>query len=249
MSNPSPRSGPGSARRHAGRHAVLGDGTASRCHWDETAMIGPTRVALLGDQETGRSSESSRSSVHRNRGRHSQGHRHQLFPPRSRAKLNDRSPRLLRGRSSTRSQASSRKPNLIDAVADRRGTWTSVLHQATRSSRPAGDTSRGPRGGLLNSTGCKFWVVAIEAAPAFPGRHGVGAAGSRCVAKAMPERVRTDVHASPAVRGVRLDDPPDATRDIGSARARPKTVTVPGCRAHQRSAVAGQIVHDRRAGA
>ena len=27
------------------------DGTASRCHWDETAMIGPTRVALLGDQE------------------------------------------------------------------------------------------------------------------------------------------------------------------------------------------------------
>jgi len=29
----------------------LPDGTASRCHWDETAMIGPTRVALLGDQE------------------------------------------------------------------------------------------------------------------------------------------------------------------------------------------------------
>jgi hypothetical protein len=27
------------------------DGTASRCHWDETAMIGPMRVALLGDQE------------------------------------------------------------------------------------------------------------------------------------------------------------------------------------------------------
>src|SRR3954462_1765925 len=27
------------------------DGTASRCHWDETAMIGATRVALLGDQE------------------------------------------------------------------------------------------------------------------------------------------------------------------------------------------------------
>jgi hypothetical protein len=29
----------------------LPDGSASRCHWDETAMIGPTRVALLGDQE------------------------------------------------------------------------------------------------------------------------------------------------------------------------------------------------------
>jgi hypothetical protein len=29
----------------------LPDGTASRCHWDETALIGTTRVALLGDQE------------------------------------------------------------------------------------------------------------------------------------------------------------------------------------------------------
>jgi len=29
----------------------LPDGTASRCHWNETAMIGPVRVALLGDQE------------------------------------------------------------------------------------------------------------------------------------------------------------------------------------------------------
>ena len=27
------------------------DGTASRSNWDETAMIGPIRVALLGDQE------------------------------------------------------------------------------------------------------------------------------------------------------------------------------------------------------
>jgi hypothetical protein len=29
----------------------LPDGTASRCHWDDTAMIGSVRVALLGDQE------------------------------------------------------------------------------------------------------------------------------------------------------------------------------------------------------
>jgi hypothetical protein len=29
----------------------LPDHTASRCHWDETAMIGSIRVALLGDQE------------------------------------------------------------------------------------------------------------------------------------------------------------------------------------------------------
>lgn len=29
----------------------LPDGTASRCHWDDTAMIGNVRVALLGDQE------------------------------------------------------------------------------------------------------------------------------------------------------------------------------------------------------
>ena len=29
----------------------LPDGTASRSQWDDTAMIGATRVALLGDQE------------------------------------------------------------------------------------------------------------------------------------------------------------------------------------------------------
>ena len=29
----------------------LPDGTASRCHWNDTAMIGDVRVALLGDQE------------------------------------------------------------------------------------------------------------------------------------------------------------------------------------------------------
>ena len=29
----------------------LPDGTASRCHWDDTATIGDVRVALLGDQE------------------------------------------------------------------------------------------------------------------------------------------------------------------------------------------------------
>lgn len=29
----------------------LPDGSASRCHWDDTALIGPIRVALLGDQE------------------------------------------------------------------------------------------------------------------------------------------------------------------------------------------------------
>lgn len=31
----------------------LADGTASRCHWDDTALIGTTRVALLADQERG----------------------------------------------------------------------------------------------------------------------------------------------------------------------------------------------------
>lgn len=31
----------------------LPDGTASRCHWDETALIGDVRVALLADQERG----------------------------------------------------------------------------------------------------------------------------------------------------------------------------------------------------
>jgi hypothetical protein len=29
----------------------LPDDTASRCHWDDTAMVGTTRVALLADQE------------------------------------------------------------------------------------------------------------------------------------------------------------------------------------------------------
>jgi hypothetical protein len=31
----------------------LPDGTASRCHWKDTALVGGTRVALLGDQERG----------------------------------------------------------------------------------------------------------------------------------------------------------------------------------------------------
>ena len=31
----------------------LPDGTASRCHWDNTAMVGDVRVALVGDQERG----------------------------------------------------------------------------------------------------------------------------------------------------------------------------------------------------
>jgi hypothetical protein len=29
----------------------LSDGSASRCHWDETAVVGTIRVALLADQE------------------------------------------------------------------------------------------------------------------------------------------------------------------------------------------------------
>jgi hypothetical protein len=29
----------------------LADGSACRCHWDNTAQLGETRVALLGDQE------------------------------------------------------------------------------------------------------------------------------------------------------------------------------------------------------
>ena len=29
----------------------LPDGTASRCHWNDTAVVGEIRVALLGDQE------------------------------------------------------------------------------------------------------------------------------------------------------------------------------------------------------
>jgi hypothetical protein len=43
-----------SGLRDAGMPEVmlfLPDGTASRSHWEETAMIGTTRVALLGDQE------------------------------------------------------------------------------------------------------------------------------------------------------------------------------------------------------
>jgi hypothetical protein len=40
--------------REAGMAEVmlyLPDGSASRCHWDSTALIGETRVALLGDQD------------------------------------------------------------------------------------------------------------------------------------------------------------------------------------------------------
>jgi hypothetical protein len=43
-----------SAMKDAGMPEVmlyLPDGTACRCHWDDTSMIGPTRVALLADQE------------------------------------------------------------------------------------------------------------------------------------------------------------------------------------------------------
>jgi hypothetical protein len=43
-----------SGLREAGMPEVMlfmPDGTASRSHWDETAMIGSMRVALLGDQE------------------------------------------------------------------------------------------------------------------------------------------------------------------------------------------------------
>jgi len=29
----------------------LADGSASRCHWDETAVVGSVRVALLADQD------------------------------------------------------------------------------------------------------------------------------------------------------------------------------------------------------
>lgn len=31
----------------------LADGGAYRCHWDDTVMLGATRVALLGDQDRG----------------------------------------------------------------------------------------------------------------------------------------------------------------------------------------------------
>ena len=40
--------------RNAGLPEVmlyLADGTASRCHWDDTVMIEGIRVAMLGDQE------------------------------------------------------------------------------------------------------------------------------------------------------------------------------------------------------
>jgi hypothetical protein len=40
--------------RNAGLPEVmlyLSDGSASRCHWDETALLGSERVALLADQE------------------------------------------------------------------------------------------------------------------------------------------------------------------------------------------------------
>ena len=40
--------------RDAGMAEVMlfmADGSAARCHWKNTAMLGSTRVALLGDQE------------------------------------------------------------------------------------------------------------------------------------------------------------------------------------------------------
>ncbi len=43
-----------SGLRDAGMPEVmlyLPDNSASRCHWDDTALIGDVRVALLGDQE------------------------------------------------------------------------------------------------------------------------------------------------------------------------------------------------------
>src|SRR5438067_9703756 len=43
-----------SAMRDAGMPEVmlyLPDGTACRCHWDDTTLVGPTRIALLADQE------------------------------------------------------------------------------------------------------------------------------------------------------------------------------------------------------
>jgi len=42
------------ALRKAGLPEVmlyLSDGSAYRCHWDHTAVLGETRVALIGDQE------------------------------------------------------------------------------------------------------------------------------------------------------------------------------------------------------
>jgi hypothetical protein len=43
-----------SGLREAGLPEVmlyLPDGSASRCHWDDTAQVGSVRVALLGDQD------------------------------------------------------------------------------------------------------------------------------------------------------------------------------------------------------
>ena len=43
-----------SGMKQAGMSEVmlyLSDGTACRCHWDDTALIGTVRVALLADQE------------------------------------------------------------------------------------------------------------------------------------------------------------------------------------------------------
>src|SRR6516162_6337585 len=43
-----------SALRDAGLPEVmlyLADGSACRCHWNDTALVGPTRVALLADQD------------------------------------------------------------------------------------------------------------------------------------------------------------------------------------------------------
>jgi hypothetical protein len=43
-----------SALRDAGMPEVmlyLSDGTACRCHWNDTSMVGDTRVALLADQD------------------------------------------------------------------------------------------------------------------------------------------------------------------------------------------------------
>jgi hypothetical protein len=43
-----------SSMRDAGMPEVmlyLPDGSASRCHWNDTALVGPVRVALLADQD------------------------------------------------------------------------------------------------------------------------------------------------------------------------------------------------------
>jgi hypothetical protein len=43
-----------SSMRDAGMPEVmlyLPDGSASRCHWNDTALVGPIRVALLADQD------------------------------------------------------------------------------------------------------------------------------------------------------------------------------------------------------